>query len=196
MTEGYTKFNYEWIKAEPLPNELIRDISEIRTELFRKGWIGCGPDGIGYGNISKRYAVNEFIISGTQTGDIEILDNNHFTLVTKFDIDRNYVECRGPVKASSETLTHAVIYENLPEVGSVIHIHNLKNWELLKNTIPTTGDFAEYGTPALAYEIERLIHETNLSEIKIFVMSGHTEGIVSFGNSPKEAFEVLLKYLM
>ena len=107
---------------------------------------------------------------------------------------KNSLTCEGPVKASSESLTHAAVYESDNFANAVIHIHNKSLWEKLLNVLPATSPEIEYGTPAMAEEVKRLFKETDLIEKKIFVMAGHEEGIVSFGRNLEEAFKTILFY--
>ena len=68
-------------------------------------------DEVDYGNISIRGPEpGQLIISGTQTGHLQELSEQHYALVTEADADANRVACRGRVRASSETLTHAAIW--------------------------------------------------------------------------------------
>ena len=53
-----------------------------------------------------------------------------------------------------------------------------------------------YGTPAMATEIARLYHQTNLPQTKVLVMAGHTEGIISFGNNCPDALNLLIDCLI
>jgi ribulose-5-phosphate 4-epimerase/fuculose-1-phosphate aldolase len=101
--------------------------------------------------------------------------------------------CKGPIKASSESLTHAAIYRSDKKTNAIIHVHNLNIWTSLIDTVPTTLKHVQYGTPEMAYEIMRLFKETNFRE-KIIVMAGHKSGIITFGNNLKEAGKVLLDY--
>jgi ribulose-5-phosphate 4-epimerase/fuculose-1-phosphate aldolase len=94
---------------------------------------------------------------------------------------------------SSESLTHAAIYESDPTAGAVVHCHNSKLWAALLNQAPTTSRAAEYGTPKLAYEIMQLFTRTNLQSRKIVVMAGHEGGILTFGRDLEEAFAVLMR---
>ncbi|MGB3788502.1 MAG: hypothetical protein WA949_10870, partial [Phormidesmis sp.] len=41
-------------------------------------------------------------------------------------------------KASSESLTHGVIYTSAPKIGAVIHVHNSQIWQGLLDRGPTT----------------------------------------------------------
>jgi L-ribulose-5-phosphate 4-epimerase len=95
----------------PLDFELVKELNEWRNKLYASGLIGVNNDGSGYGNISIRYKGNKFIISGSATGKFKELRNEHYTLVTNYDLDKNTLTTVGPVKASSESLMHAMIYE-------------------------------------------------------------------------------------
>jgi L-ribulose-5-phosphate 4-epimerase len=148
-------------------------------------------DGIGYGNISTRFQKNKFIITGSATGSLTKLTTNHYTLVTDYDFNRNMLTTVGPIKASSESLTHAIIYKSQKSVNAVMHVHHLELWKRLLNTLPATKPNIEYGTTAMTGDIQRLFRETNLSEQKIFAMGGHEEGIVAFGKDLDEAGKII-----
>jgi L-ribulose-5-phosphate 4-epimerase len=193
--EGVIKFNCQWTKSGPLNGDWIKDINPWRDKLYTSGLIGVTEDGIGYGNISIRFRQNEFIISGSGTGKFEKLTGEHYALVTDFNIDENTIHSTGPIIASSESLTHAMIYDYAGDVNAVIHVHHLKLWEKLLKSLPATAENIEYGTPEMAKEIARLFSEQNLSHHKLFAMAGHSGGIVCFGESLEEAGESLLNEL-
>jgi L-ribulose-5-phosphate 4-epimerase len=192
---GSIKFNCNWIAAEPIDEKSIIEINRWRNILFNHKLIGVYPTGIGYGNISIRLTDNKFLISGTSTGHLETLTNQHYSIVTSYDFIANSVTCKGPVKASAESLTHAALYEMNPRVQAIIHIHNKKMWDELLGKVPTTSSSVEYGTPEMALEIKRLFNSTNLIEQKILVMAGHEEGVISFGKNLEESGEIILKHL-
>ncbi len=193
--EGVIKFNCTWIKESPLDFELIKDLNLWRDKLYSLGLIGENKDGIGYGNISMRFRENKFIITGSSTGKIKKLSNAHYTLVTGFDLEANTLTTVGPIIASSESLTHAIIYNHQNNIHAVLHIHHFELWKKLLQKIPATNKNIEYGTPAMAMEIIRLFKETNLAQQKIFAMAGHEEGIVSFGKDINEAGQIILEKL-
>jgi len=192
--KGYIKFQCNWIKTEPVDNKLIEEIVLCRNKLYKLGLIGAYSNGIGFGNLSIRLTNSVFLITGTATGQIAKLNNNHFTKVTAYNFIKNSLTCEGPVKASSESLTHAAVYESNNFANVVIHIHNKSLWKKLLNVLPATSPEIEYGTPAMAEEVKRLFKETDLIEKKMFVMAGHEEGIISFGNNLEEAFKTILFY--
>jgi L-ribulose-5-phosphate 4-epimerase len=193
MDEGYIKYLCKWIKAEPVSSNEITEINSWRDILFEKGLIGAYDNGIGYGNISRRYKNNSFIITGSATGGLNSLNENHYTLVSEYNLLENSLTCYGPIKASSESLSHAVIYGCSAETNAVIHIHNLKMWESQINKLPTTNKNVTYGTPEMAYEIKRLFKESNVQKEKILIMGGHEEGIISFGKTIDEAGKLILE---
>lgn len=194
MEDGVIKFRCDWIKDKPLPLSLLRDIIHWRNHLFSLGLIGVDKNGIGFGNISIRHNKNQFIITGSQSSIKEKADENDFTLVTSYDIKNNLIQCKGPVQASSESLTHAAIYSACNDANAVIHIHKLDLWKKLINKIPTTPDYAEYGTPEMALEIMKLFENSVILKNKILVMGGHPEGIISYGGSLEEAINTLNYY--
>lgn len=194
IDEGYIKYNINWIN-EPLKVAVPKQLMEWRDKMHELKQIGHYAEiNIGYGNISVK-TDKGFLISGTQTGDIFPIQPAHFTLVTDYNIQTNSVTCKGEIKASSESMTHAAVYEADTSINAIIHIHNPKLWKVLMDKVPTTKKEVPYGTPEMANEIFRLFKETNIKEEKIIVMAGHDDGIISFGKDLKEAGKILLNFL-
>ncbi|MEM7035636.1 MAG: class II aldolase/adducin family protein [Bacteroidota bacterium] len=197
LDEGYIKFD---LTRQKSPAAFPMDIStliKVRDRLHELELIGYYADiNIGYGNVSQRCPdTTEFIISGTQTGHLPHLLPAHFSHVTAFDSTLNQVTCKGPVRASSESMTHGMLYRCAPEIGCVLHIHHGPFWQwLMDHNAPTSGADVPYGTPAMAAEIERLFRETNLLEAGILSMGGHAEGVIAFGADPLAAEIVLLDW--
>ena len=143
MNEGYIKFECERIDEISITDDMIFELNETRTKLYDQGLIGI-TDGIGFGNISIRNG-SAFIISGTQTGGIRELTVNDYVEVIESDLINNKIICKGRINASSESLTHAVVYECSREINSVIHVHNEKLWNSILNRVPTTDPENEFG---------------------------------------------------
>jgi L-ribulose-5-phosphate 4-epimerase len=195
IDEGYIKFNCEWIN-QPLSVNVPLELKFWRDKMHKLKQIGHYAEiNIGYGNISLK-TPDGMIISGTQTGDVYPIQDEHFTLVTHYDINNNSVVCKGPIKASSESMTHAAIYEADTTIKAIIHIHNKELWLKLMNRVPTTKETVPYGTPDMANEIFRLFNETSVNHDKIIVMAGHDEGVIVFGNDLEEAGKTILRYLI
>ena len=195
IDEGYIKFKCKWDNAPLVPGTVSHDLIECRIEMYKRGFIGEYSElGIGYGNVSHRGNIPlEFVISGTQTGHLVALESQHFSLVRNYDIEKNQVHCTGLVKASSESLTHAAVYDGNDQVNFVIHIHNMKLWQSLMNQVDTTNKNTPYGTPKMANEVRAMV-KSNPKNSGIIVMAGHEEGIIGYGRNRKEAEDAILKH--
>lgn len=193
--EGYIKFDCRWTVEPALPPEVVADLVHWRQQLFAAGLIGYDEKfGVGYGNLSARTSpAVEFIITGTQTGHLPMLDGTHFARVTSCDIDANRVDCTGPVKASSESLTHAAIYQLDQKIKAIAHVHHDDLWQRLRDHVPTTAADVAYGTPQMASEFKRLYFGTDLRTERVAVMAGHAGGLVSIGEDLAQAAERLLR---
>lgn len=192
---GYVKFNCEWVRTGPLSADILKDMNVARGRLYERGLVGAYADGTGFGNVSIRSPGGpgtRFIITGTATGGFRTLASGHYTHVTDFDFAKNWLRCEGPIKASSESLSHAAVYVSDPSAMAVVHVHSRPMWERFVGRLPTTSRSAEYGTPEMAAEISKLFAETNVKDRKAFVMGGHEEGLVSFGASLAEAIDAIL----
>ena len=199
IDEVYVKYKSYWTKA-PVPAAAAAATEEIdtwRRPLIAAGLIGEYEDlGIGYGNISVRCGEpGQFLISGTQTGDVPLTSKEHYSLVTDYNTYANIVCCVGPVQASSEAMTHAAIYELDSNIGAIVHVHSLELWQQLKDNIPTTDASVAYGTPQMANEFRRLYRDTDFRKTQLAVMAGHDEGLLSFGASLEESATRILGLL-
>ena len=188
MTEGYIKFQCNWANEEiQIPEDIFLSLERERSRLYKLGMIGMYPDGIGFGNISVRTEGSSFIITGSATGQFNTLNQSHYSMVSAYNFASNSISCKGLTKASAESLTHAAVYEALPDVGAVVHVHCLWLWEKLLNHNPTTSGAIEYGTPEMAESVRALATELGMSDEKIIIMGGHREGILAFGKNMEEA---------
>ncbi|MBP5474091.1 MAG: class II aldolase/adducin family protein [Bacteroidales bacterium] len=196
--EGAVKFNCYWKQTGPvISDEQYEIINYWRDVLYNMDLIGAYENGVGFGNISMRLTENskKFIISGSATGEISELEPDHYVRVDSYNIDNNSVQCTGPLKASSESLTHAAIYEADPGVNAIVQVHNLDMWNHLIHEEPTTNPAMDYGTVGLANDVFRLFSESDVIEKRIIIMGGDRAGILTFGNDVDEAVTVLLSYL-
>lgn len=196
MDEGAIKFECRWTEG-PGPGAADVDVLvRLRNALHALGLIGEYPNGVGFGNVSARGRApgipHEFFITGTQTGGLPELTSEQVTRVTSYDIAGNSVSCIGRLPASSESLTHAALYECSRDVRAVVHVHSTDAWNRLRGVIPTTRDDVPYGTPAMAHEISRLYRDTDLAEGCVAVMGGHLDGIISFGSTLDDAASSLI----
>src|SRR5438874_12286621 len=81
--------------------------------------------------------------------------------VVAYDFKRNWLRCEGSAIASSESLTHAAVYESDAKAGAAIHCHDSKLWGALLNQAPTSSKAVDYGTDEMAYEVMRLFNLTD-----------------------------------
>jgi ribulose-5-phosphate 4-epimerase/fuculose-1-phosphate aldolase len=204
--EGVIKYQLDFTEAPPLTTADVALINKWRTILYHHKLIGQDPlryGGYGYGNLSVRIApfdeqasLRAFIISGSQTGDIAELGAEHYTTVTECYPAENRVVARGPIRPSSESLTHGAVYALDPAIRVVLHVHSPEIWRSAVNLgIPVTDESVPYGSPAMAAEVARLYASTDMAQRRIFSMGGHEDGIVTFGATAEEASNVLLEAL-
>ena len=207
--EGVTKFSADHL-ARSLDVQRFGErgaaLIAWREILVRLGLVGQDEaryDGAGFGNVSARIGPfpgrrgrRAFVITGTQTGGRRCMNLDAFCVVSAYDIDRNHVDSYGPVRPSSESMTHGAIYDLGPHIRFVLHAHCPVIWRQARALkLPTTANDVPYGTSEMAREVERLNRESRLSDTRILAMGGHEDGIVVFGRSVEEAGEVLLRAL-
>lgn len=194
IDEGYIKYRIDWQRSAPLPQARVAELDAWRRRLHAAGLVGHDArHDVGYGNVSVRDPEGGgFIITGTQTGHIEATGPAHYAQVTGFDLEGNRVSCRGPVKASSEALTHAALYTLDPAIGAVVHVHCQRAWQALIDRLPTTSCEVPYGTPAMAREFARLYRDSGFADDGVAVMAGHADGLVAIGATLEQAARRLL----
>jgi ribulose-5-phosphate 4-epimerase/fuculose-1-phosphate aldolase len=110
-----------------------------------------------------------------------------------YDFARNWLRYEGAATPSSESLTHAAIYESDSSISAVIHCHDPVLWRTRLDSVPTTSKAVAYGTPEMAYEIMRLFTVSDVRSREIFAMAGHEGGIVTFGKNLENAFDVVMR---
>lgn len=204
--EGVIRFGLEFTAAAPVSIPCLGELNAWRRILWQLGLIGQDPGrygGYGFGNISRRiqpYDAPEnrraFVISGSQTGHLAELSSTGFATVSEYDAGLNRVVAAGPIKPSSESLTHGSVYNANSEIRVILHVHSQAIWRHASALgIPITGGHVPYGTPAMAREVERLFREAHHMETGIFAMGGHEDGVIAFGNTADEAGCVLMRTL-
>jgi len=156
--------------------------------------IGLDANGIGFGNLSVRDGVSgNFYITGSATGGLPELTPTDCVRVVAYDFEKNWLRYEGAAIPSSESLTHAAIYQSDPTISAVIHYHDSVLWRMRLDRVPTTSKGIAYGTPDMAYEIMRLFTVSDVRSREIFVMAGHEGGIVTFGKNLEDAFDVVMR---
>jgi ribulose-5-phosphate 4-epimerase/fuculose-1-phosphate aldolase len=170
------------------------ELNRYRRKLLALGVIGVDASGVGFGNLSIRNgATSRFYITGSATAGISELMPADYAKVVAYDFKRNWLQCEGSTIASSESLTHAAVYESDPTACAVIHCHDMRLWAALLDVAPTTPKRVEYGAPEMAYAVRRLFEATDVEKRKIFVMAAHDGGLVTFGRDLQDAFRILMR---
>ncbi len=192
--EGYIKFRVHREHGPVVPKqELLR----CRQILYRAGLIGMYPNGIGFGNISQRVQKGNptFWITATATGGLERLSANEVVLIEKCSPQTNELWCKGTRDPSSESMTHYMVYNTLPEQMGIAHIHHKAMWKKLLDSLPSTPADVPYGTAEMAQAVQELLQVPQIKRAGIFAMAGHDEGILSFGESPEKAVKNIMQLL-
>jgi len=191
---GSIKFTCDRVAVELSRFAGFDELNEFRRKLLRLGTIGIDGNGVGFGNLSVRNgATSRFYITGSGTGKLPELTPADCARVVAYHFARNWLQCEGPTDASSESLTHAAVYESDPTTCAVIHCHDMKLWKALLHKVPTTPEKVEYGTSEMACAVRGLFDNTDVLKKKIFVMAGHEGGVVAFGKDLRSAFAKLTR---
>lgn len=187
--EGVIKYKLSFVH-QPISSCIsISQLDKWRHVLFNLALIGQDPKrygGLGFGNISNRIsqsAENAFLISGTQTGHLPYLTRKHYSVITHCDPALNQLTAYGETKPSSESLTHGVLYNEIPSIGAVVHVHSPTIWNLVDQlALPATEPQIPYGTPDMASAVLNIAEDISASAIEpVFAMKGHVDGVVAFG---------------
>ena len=185
--EGVIKFNLAYTEGR-LAGIDVGHLSAWRSILKELGLLGQTPgryDGYGFGNVSQRCA-GGFVISGTQTGHLDQVTLADYARCDEWDLDANRVAASGSVRPSSESLSHAAIYDVDSGVTCALHAHSPDIWQQARQLgIAVTDPSVPYGTPEMAREVRGLM--AGLSRPGIFAMGGHEDGVFTFGESLDEA---------
>ena len=172
----------------------VAELNASRRKLLNLRVMGVDSNGVGFGNLSVRDGVSgNFYITGSATGDLPELTPTDCVRVVAYDFAKNWLRYEGAAIPSSESLTHAAIYESDPTISAVIHCHDSVLWRTRLDRVPTTSKAIAYGTPEMAYEITRLFTVSDVRSREIFVMAGHEGGIVTFGKNLEDAFDVVMR---
>lgn len=198
--EGIIKYRLDYQPSQACYYPEFAELNAWRAILHRLDLIGQDAhryDGLAYGNISFRLEnTRQFVITGSQTGGLSHLTNDHFSKILFADTQQNHIVAEGAIKPSSEALTHAAVYQADSRVKAVVHAHSPMIWQQYQAlALPAIDAGIRYGTQAMATAVLNLFKNNRLTEKPLFVMLGHEDGIVAFGNSISEASQILIRTL-
>ena len=191
MDEGVIKFQLQFTPGS-LPGGLPPPELIAWQRIMRNlGLLGRDParyGGLAYGNISLRLLDTGFVISASQSADQPLPSAKDYCLVTAWNCTGNRLVAKGPAHPSSESLTHAALYDADPAIGCIIHGHSPHIWQHRDTLdLASTAERVAYGTPEMAIEMGRLYRDRGFRGCGALAMGGHRDGIVSFGKTPDEA---------
>lgn len=194
-TEGVIQFAYG---LTPRPEDALPCADDLkgllawRKVLRQLELIGARADrydGYGYGNLSIRHG-DGFLISASQTSGSLDVTADDFVTISSWQFDRFWVEASGSQPPSSETLTHAMIYEGDASVSCVLHAHCPQIWQHLAD-LPCTSADTTYGSPAMAEEV-RFLMRNQPERPLVFTTRGHEDGVFVCGPRLEEAAQTLI----
>ncbi len=206
LEDGVIKFDLRYRYADAKAPASLEALNTWRSRLWLLKLIGRQAgryDDAGYGNVSCRIepmnapaGQRGFIISGTQTGELPQLDICHYCTVTGWDLQANRVFAQGPIRPSSESLTHGTLYDQSNDIRVIFHVHSPAIWqESARLGLACTDPAIPYGSPEMAFEVARLYRATDFHESGIFTMGGHQDGVIAFGKDVASTGKVLLEIL-
>ena len=194
--EGVTKFKLDHEDAPGVSRPIIMTLNHWRGILAEMGLIGADPmryGGLGFGNLSARLQGHEFLITGSQTGLQRELTASHYSHVITSWPELNTIRSRGPMKPSSEALTHASMYAANWEIRYVFHCHSPDIWANAETLgIPMTPAHLSYGTPEMAAEAAKLVSNWRPGFSGLFAMGGHEDGVVAYARGAEQAGAALV----
>ncbi len=197
--DGVIKYELQYHKKNlKISPGYLDEMIKLRDKLHKMNLIGVYPadhsrtPNIGFGNISERYTDDgQFFVSGTQTGHLDKTNFEDYCLVMDFDVANNRVISKGPLKPSSESMTHAAIYDVAPEVNCVIHVHYEDMWDRYSEfNMLTTPKEVPYGTPEMARAIQK-VYTDSPKLTKPVCLLGHQDGLIVWGETREEAYSLL-----
>ncbi|RMF15943.1 MAG: class II aldolase/adducin family protein [Gammaproteobacteria bacterium] len=175
-------------------SDLCCEVGPMREHLIRLGWVGARPDryaGLGFGNLSVRDDSAGFYVTASQIGGELPLRPDHWCLVLSVDAENNRVRYQGKRPPSSESMTHAAVYEAHPDAACVVHVHAPEVWQQRHALpYPQTSEAITYGTPGMYEETLRLVPQARDG---VLVLGGHEDGLLIWGATVDEAYSRLLR---
>ena len=204
--EGTIHFQpkHRWVSLDPQVHGVVaHSLITWRDRLLRAGLVGDDPyryGGVGFGNLSGRLppfprvpGARSFLVTGSQTGGRPSLTLGDLCVVTRYEPDCNCVESFGPIKPSSESMTHGIIYDADPAIRFVFHGHSPEIWQQARTLgLPVTDPAVDYGTPAMCQEVQKIFRSPLVTRRAIIAMGGHEDGVLAFGSTAEEVGLALL----
>lgn len=136
------------------------------------------------GNLSFRTQLG-FVISGTGV-ELDNIGSETVVEVTGvvYGLNKTSVYVKGAVVPSRETILHSQIYEVLPEINTIFHVHDSQVMQKAERLgVVVTSLEKEAGSQELAQEAVILLRSNKA--IRYLILKNH--GIVALGESMDDA---------
>ncbi len=190
MVESYqgTKFKTEII-GEEVPNNPRLEELKHWCQIFHKCDLTPQYEGGSYGNLSFRLQDDEdqFIITSSQIGFSDWLQDYCFTRVSSCDLRKRIVYAYGVKSPSSESMLHYAIYHQRNDVHAIFHGHSKKILSCVKKLkIPETTQEEPYGTAELVQRVLEILDNKSF-----LIMKNH--GFISLGSTMEETGKLTLQ---
>jgi len=174
LLDGYIGVKFEGIqRSEELPRKTTDLYRVFKRTCDRLKAHNMTPANAG--NLSIRYTGGLIIsASGCNLGCIE---QDGLIFVEHCDAEAKRVLYRGPIKPSSESIMHWLIYEDRRDAQAIIHAHDefANRPELLAGQVEESKREEPYGT----IELARMAIETFQRAERIIVLKNH--GYIAIG---------------
>ena len=205
--EGVISFNVQHNHTQLSTRKyytLSQELSAWRSLFWKLKLIGQDHQryqGAGFGNVSARIMPfstarghRPFMITGTQTGQQEELTLDAYSVVTTYELYAHTLSSYGQLLPSSESMTHAALYDLNTCVRYIFHAHAPCIWHQAKALkLPTTAANIAYGSIDMAYAVQRLYQQGKFNLGQVLVMEGHQDGVMSCGATAEEAGQALIQ---
>jgi hypothetical protein len=197
--EGVIQFSYTLAPGSAaMDADVFSALAAWRSILRDLEILGEDPErygGFGYGNLSVRQASGGFMITASQTSGCAVLERDQLVQVTRSDLAGFRVNAVGSMAPSSESLTHAIVYDADPRVNVVFHVHSPVIWRARERLgIPATAADVPYGTPAMAKAVYTLMTREQRRPL-LFATAGHEDGVFAAGATIPECGALLVSCL-
>jgi len=201
-TEGTIHFAYalEPPEGPVAPAGVLQALRGWRSVLRRLELLGQTAEryaGLGFGNLSARDPADpeRFIVTASQTSGAPELEDGDLVRVLHSNLERFWVDALGHQPPSSETLTHAMIYQADPDIAWVFHGHSPDIWQRADELdLPATGTDVPYGSPEMVRAVAALL-QRHRERPCVFVTLGHRDGVFACGSSADAAGGALVAAL-
>jgi L-ribulose-5-phosphate 4-epimerase len=175
---------------------LRKIVADLHAELPNNGLVAWTS-----GNVSGRDAATGHIVIKPSGLRFEELGPENMVIV---DAQAHLIE--GDYAPSSDTATHCYIYQQLPEVGGIVHTHSpyATAWAALGRDIPCVltamadefggpipcGRFALIGGEEIGREFVRVLREGPNPHTAAVIMQNH--GVFTIGKTPEAAVKAAI----